>query len=165
MSILRQPPRAGIGRESQDAQSMLCSKHSHGMPCSSNRWATHRHPHNSFWQRSWCQKIFPDLVSRILDKPLCCFQLGFGSGRRTPTPAAGGPQGGGHGATEGPGLCWSTAHHFLTPEWALFSFLGMAGPTSSEDTCLPAFHGELEELGDLAYQQFAESCLSCCGIF
>lgn len=60
-----------------------------------------------------------------------------------------GSQGCGHGATEGPGLCCSTAQHCLSPGWALLSFLGMAGPTASEDTCLPAVRGELKELGDL----------------
>lgn len=72
---------------------------------------------------------------------------------------------GGHReATEEPGLCCSTGHHFLTPGWSLFSFLGMAGPTLSEDTCFPAVLEELEELGDFTYKQFAESCLSCWGM-
>lgn len=148
MSILRQPPRAGIGRENQDAQSMLCPKHSHGMPCSSSRWAARRHPHNSFWQRSWCQEIFPVLVSRILYKPLCCFPAGIWQWLQDSHTECWGATG------RCPRGYWGTrallghCHHFLTPGWAPYSFLGMAGPMSSEDTCLPAVRGELEELGD-----------------
>lgn len=88
MSILRQSPRAGIGRENQDAQSMLCSKHSHGMPCSSSRWATHRHPHSSFLQRR--RTHFLSLFPESFTSPSAASQLGFGGSCRTPALTAGG---------------------------------------------------------------------------
>lgn len=94
--------------------------------------------------RTYFLSLFPESFT----SSSAASQLGFGCGCRTPTWTAGGPQGGGHRAAEGPGLGCSTAHHFLTPGWALLSLLGMAAPTASEDTCLPAVCGELEELGD-----------------
>lgn len=91
----------------------LCSRHSQGMPCSSSRWATRRHPSNiSFIQRSWGQKMFPVPVSETLSKPPCSACWG-GSGEVV---------GGSAGEREW-GFALVTVHHLLSTVCLLSSLL------------------------------------------
>lgn len=164
MSILRQSPRFGIGRENQDAQSMLCPNTAMACPALAADGQLTDIPITASDKGADARKYFLSLFPESFTSPSAASQLGFGSGCRTPTPNAGGAQGGAHGAPEGPRLCWGTATTF----WPQGGTLFLSGAGWSHVIWGHLFAScpwGVGGAGWLACQQFAESCLSCCGIF